>query len=145
MINLATIEDIRDCSDKAREFYRDVMGKDEFHVEHFRNVMASLIKNEMAIVLKRETNGAIREAIGAVITPDCHTGKPTAMVSFWFVTGRYGLASGLVFMAFLGELRSRNVQSVFVSASLGPRYERVRRFLERTGFSPTDVYFRMNI
>jgi hypothetical protein len=117
-----------------------------FNPESFRKMWSIWMELEMAVVMKRESGGELKEAMGAIIYENPNTGVKEGSVNFWFVKpNQTGLVKGMVFMELCKELKIRGVRFMTIASNLDKNHRKVSRFLESVGFKPVDVTWKMEI
>lgn len=137
----ATIQDLERALPMAQKFYEDCQFPSEFDGPYFLSVWGKIIESGLGRIYIREHEGEIVEAIGVIIADGTMCKIRTATVQFWFVGGKPGLASGLLFNSMLQAVTEIGVQFVHISALVRYRYDAMKKFLMKSGFEPREVAF----
>ncbi len=140
-MKVATIHDLEKALPLAKKFYEDCQFKNSFDQEYFLQVWANLLASGFGRIYIREDEGEIIEAIGVIVADGSMNKIRTATIQFWFIGGDGSLANGLLFNSVLEELGRLEVHLVQVNALIRYRYDKMKSFLQKSGFEPKEVSF----
>lgn len=143
MISLATVEDLPRVTKLAAQFYTKLNPEGCFNPDAFVATYSSLLASGSAVILKRDKDGTVLEAIAAILYADPYDGALAAGFGFWFIAGDDdSLANDLLHHRLEQELRRRGVVRQFTTALIGERQLRVERFLKAAGYRAVEVGYR---
>lgn len=142
MIDRVTVEDLPKVIDLAKWFYCKMNPEGEFSAEAFLGAWTRLLGTGSGLILRRGN----LEAIGVILYPDPNDGKLAAGFGFWYVAGDDdSLANGVLHQRLMDELKAIGVKHSFFANRIGPRYDRVEKFLLHDGYRPQEVVFRKEL
>jgi hypothetical protein len=148
MIATLKSSDLKEVVGLAKWFYLKMNpgALDEFNSDAFIATWSKLIDSGIGIVVKRQGNSGIAEAIGMILYPDPNTGKMAAGFGFWYIAAEDdSLANGFLHERMEDELRERGIKRIFFSNLLNDRYDKVEKFLLHAGYRPVEVHFRKDL
>jgi hypothetical protein len=142
MIERVTVEDLPKVADLAKWFYYRMNPEGNFSTEAWLKAWTHLLSSGSGLILRRGN----LEAIGIILYPDPNDGLLAAGFGFWYVAADDdSLANGLLHQRLMDDLRAMGVNRSLFSNLIGPRYDRVGRFLLHAGYRPVEVVHRKDL
>lgn len=141
MIRHATIEDVIQCKELAKEFYHKRNSRGQFSGQYFVEYWGKIIDSGIGKILLRESDGRPMEALGYVVHPS-FAGKPSISTMFWYVTEEpQGLATGALLEEFTAEAKKIGATEVRVALLLDERLIRISSALKSYGFEVYEMVY----
>lgn len=140
-----TSKELAQFAGLAEEYHSEVMPSSEpFNREYFLRTWSELMEIGVGHVFATEDGGAPREAIGVILVRDLFTGVESAEIVFWFTRGSPILGAWL-YSEVEKYCAGKGIKHIECRAVFRFKFDKMHRFLRRSGFHLNEVAYRKTL